>query len=87
MVRVSPLGDAETDADLDAVMGQAPFAIVLPKCLGGASVQNLSVKLAVREALFGLEDGVTAIIAVHDIGVGRARGGRVCGAPARGLSA
>ncbi len=83
MVRVSPLGDAETDADLDAVMGQAPFAIVLPKCLGGASVQNLSVKLAVREALFGLEDGVTAIIAVHDSASGVLEAPSLRGASAR----
>ncbi len=70
MVRVSPLGDAETDLDLDAVMGsealrQAPVAIVLPKALL-AGVQQLSARLAVREALCGLEDGSTGIIAVAD---------------------
>ncbi len=65
MVRVSPLGDAETDRDLDAVMGHAPFAIVLPNA-SAAGAQQLSVKLAVREALTDLEDGSTRIIAVAD---------------------
>ena len=62
---MNPLGDAETDRDLDAVMGQAPFAIVLPQALK-AGIQQLSAKLAVREALGGLEDGSTGIIAVAD---------------------
>jgi citrate lyase subunit beta/citryl-CoA lyase len=70
MIRVNPLGDAETDLDLDAVMasgiGQAPAAIVLPKALGAASLQQLSARLAVREALCGLEDGTTRIVAGAD---------------------
>ena len=66
MVRVSPLGDAETDLDLDAVMRSAPSAIVLPRALGAASVQELSARLAVQEALAGLADGMTGIIAVAD---------------------
>jgi citrate lyase subunit beta/citryl-CoA lyase len=65
MVRVSPLGDAENDADLDAVIGQAPFAIVLPQALK-AGIEQLSVRLAVREALCDLEDGSTHIVAVAD---------------------
>ena len=65
MVRISPLGE-ETEQDLDAVMPAAPAAIVLPRSLGGASVQQLSAKLAVREALCGLDDGATGIIAVAD---------------------
>ncbi|MGA8713640.1 MAG: aldolase/citrate lyase family protein [Roseiarcus sp.] len=65
MVRVNPLGEAETDRDLDAVMGQAPFAILLPNALA-AGVQQLSARLAVREALGDLEDGLTRIVAVAD---------------------
>jgi citrate lyase subunit beta / citryl-CoA lyase len=65
MVRVNPLGDAETDADLDAVIGHAPFAIVLPQALK-AGIEQLSARLAVREALCGLEDGSTRIVAVAD---------------------
>ncbi len=56
----------ETDSDLDAVMAHAPDAILLPRSLGAASVQQLSAKLAVREADLSLADGVTRIIAVAD---------------------
>jgi len=65
MVRVNPLGDAETDLDLDAVMPHAPFAIVLPQALA-AGLQQLSARLAVREALASLEDGSTRIVAAAD---------------------
>ncbi len=68
LVRVNPLGDAETDGDLDAVMGQAPFAIVLPQALK-AGIQQLSARLAVREALCGIGDGSTRIVAVADTAV------------------
>ena len=65
IVRVTPLGSGETDADLDAVMAHAPDAILLPS-LGAQSVQQLSAKLAVREADFSLADGATRIIAVAE---------------------
>jgi citrate lyase subunit beta/citryl-CoA lyase len=63
-VRVNPFESGLTDADLDAVMRAAPDGIMLPKSLGGESVQQLGVKLAVREASFGLDDGVTRIVAI-----------------------
>jgi citrate lyase subunit beta / citryl-CoA lyase len=65
LVRVNPLGDAETDLDLDAIMAHAPFAIVLPRALP-AGLQQLSARLAVREALASLEDGSTRIVAAAD---------------------
>jgi citrate lyase subunit beta/citryl-CoA lyase len=64
LLRVNALDSAMTDADLDAVMPGAPDAIVLPKSLGGASIQQLGAKLAVREASLGLADGATRIIAI-----------------------
>lgn len=64
LLRVNPLESGFTDADLDAVMPAAPDAIVLPKSLGGSSVQQLGVKLAVREACLGLRDGATRIIPI-----------------------
>jgi citrate lyase subunit beta/citryl-CoA lyase len=64
IVRVNPLGGDWIDADLAAVMPEAPDAIMLPKCLGGASVQQLGVRLAVHEAEQSLVDGVTRIFAV-----------------------
>ena len=66
IVRANALDSGETDADLDAVMPGAPDAILLPGSLGATSVQQLSAKLAVREAEFGLADGETRIIAVAD---------------------
>ncbi len=66
IVRTNALDSGETDSDLDAVMAHAPDAILLPGSLGAASVQQLSAKLAVREAEFALPDGGTRIIAVAD---------------------
>jgi citrate lyase subunit beta / citryl-CoA lyase len=66
VVGVNALESGETDADLDAVMGSAPDAVLLPRSFGAASVQQLSAKLAVREAEFAAPDGVTRIIAVVD---------------------
>jgi citrate lyase subunit beta/citryl-CoA lyase len=63
-LRVNPLESGLTDLDLDTVMKSAPEGVLLPKSLGGASIQQLGVKLAVREALFGLRDGSTRIIAI-----------------------
>jgi citrate lyase subunit beta/citryl-CoA lyase len=64
MVRVNLLGGEAIDADLDAVMPAAPDAIMLPKCLGGAGVQQLGAKLAVHEAQRGLADGSTRVLAI-----------------------
>jgi citrate lyase subunit beta/citryl-CoA lyase len=66
ILRANSLDSGETDADLDAVMPSAPDAILLPGSLGAPSVQQLSAKLAVREAEFDLPDGETRIIAVAD---------------------
>jgi citrate lyase subunit beta / citryl-CoA lyase len=66
ILRANALDSGETDADLDAVMPSAPDAILLPGSLGAPSVQQLSAKLAVREAEFDLPDGETRIIAVAD---------------------
>jgi citrate lyase subunit beta / citryl-CoA lyase len=66
IVRANALDSGETDADLDAVIAGAPDAILLPGSLGAASVQQLSTKLAVREAQLGLSDGATRVIAVAD---------------------
>ena len=79
IVRANALDLGETDSDLDAVMAGAPDAILLPGSLGAASVQQLSAKLAVREADLSLADGGTKIIAVADtaralFGMGSYRG-------------
>lgn len=63
-VRVNPLGSPENLLDLDAVMPARPDGIVLPKAEGGASIQQLGVRLAVREAENALDDGATRIMAI-----------------------
>lgn len=57
------LGSPRVEADLDAIMPGRPDAIVLPACDGGADLQQLGVKLAVREAERGLAVGSTSIVA------------------------
>ena len=57
IVRVNGLASGEIEADLDAIAGLAPYAIMLPKARGGDDAQHLSTKLAVREAQYGLPDG------------------------------
>lgn len=64
IVRINGLSSGEIDADLDAVVRCAPFAIMLPKSRGREDVQHLSVKLAVREAQSGLPDGSIQIIPI-----------------------
>lgn len=64
IVRVNPLDGNLTDLDLDAITPAAPDCVMLPKSLGGASVQQLGVKIAVREARCGLDDGSTKIISL-----------------------
>ncbi len=51
-------------------MAAAPFAVMLPRTRGAANVQQLSSKLALREALNALEDGATAIVASIDTAEG-----------------
>lgn len=64
LVRVNGLDTGLTDADLDAVVAGRPDAILLPKAEGGPSVIHLDAKLAAREALAGLPDGVIGIMAI-----------------------
>jgi len=63
-VRVNAIATGLIDADLDAVLAGRPDAIMLPKAEGGASIVHLDAKLAAREALHGLPDGHTRIVAL-----------------------
>jgi citrate lyase subunit beta/citryl-CoA lyase len=63
-VRVNALDTGLTDLDLDAVMPAGPDGVVMPKTVGGPDVTHLGAKLAVREAEYGLGDGVTRILAI-----------------------
>jgi citrate lyase subunit beta/citryl-CoA lyase len=64
IVRVNALATGLIDADLDAVVPARPDAIMLPKAEGGASVVHADAKLAVREALCGLDEGSITIVAI-----------------------
>jgi citrate lyase subunit beta/citryl-CoA lyase len=64
IVRVNALATGLVDADLDAVMRGAPDGILLPKAVGGRDVTHLDAKIAVREAVEGLADGATEILAL-----------------------
>jgi citrate lyase subunit beta/citryl-CoA lyase len=64
LVRVNGLQTGLTDADLDAVAGAKPDAVMLPKAEGGASVIHADAKLAVHEARSGLPDGHIKILPI-----------------------
>jgi citrate lyase subunit beta / citryl-CoA lyase len=64
IVRVNGLQTGLIDADLDAIAGAKPDAIMLPKAEGGASVIHADAKLAVREAKSGLPDGHIKILPI-----------------------
>jgi citrate lyase subunit beta/citryl-CoA lyase len=63
-VRINGLDTGLTDDDLDAVMPARPDGILLPKAEGGASIMHLDAKLTAREALAGIDDGATPILAL-----------------------
>jgi citrate lyase subunit beta/citryl-CoA lyase len=64
LVRINSLDTDLADADLDAVVGGKPDAILLPKAEGGAAVTHLDAKLTVREATAGLPEGGIGIYAL-----------------------
>ncbi len=63
-VRTNSLPTGLVDADLEAVIAGRPDGILLPKCESAADVILLDAKLSVAEALAGVEDGATKIIAL-----------------------
>ena len=64
LVRINSLDTGLADADLDAVVGGRPDAILLPKAEGGAAVTHLDAKLTAREAIAGLPEGGIGIYAL-----------------------
>ncbi len=64
MVRVNALDTGLTDADLDAVVGAGPDAIMLPKAEGGRDVSHLDAKLTAREAIAGMDEGTIKVVVV-----------------------
>jgi len=63
-VRVNGFQTGLTDADLDVVMAGRPDGIMFPKAEGGASLVHLDAKITAREAIQGIPDGHTRVIAL-----------------------
>lgn len=63
LVRINGLDTGMTDADLDAIVSGKPDAVVFPKVEGGASVVHLDAKLTAREAIAGVAEGSTKVLA------------------------
>ena len=63
-IRVNDLSTGLTDDDLAALVPVKPDGIMLPKSNSGQDVQQLSVKLRVREAENGLADGAIKILPI-----------------------
>lgn len=63
-VQIASAGSAAVEADLDALTDDLPTGVFLEACEGRADVQRLSVKLAAREALAGVPEGATRIVAL-----------------------
>lgn len=64
IVRVNALDSGFIEDDLDAVVGAAPHAILLPKSASGPDVQHLAVLIEAREAEAGLTTGQIRIHAL-----------------------
>jgi citrate lyase subunit beta/citryl-CoA lyase len=63
-VRVNAIDTGLLDGDLDEVLSAAPDGVMLPKCASAADAILLDAKLAAREAIAGLADNATHVIAL-----------------------
>lgn len=63
-VRINGLDSGLIEADLDAIVGTRPDAVMLPKSTAGTDVALLSAMLAAREAAAGLDDGTIRIVVI-----------------------
>lgn len=63
-VRINPLDDPESRADLDAVLPAAPDGLVLPKVRSADDVARLSTLLDALEPRVGTRAGSTAILPI-----------------------
>ena len=63
-VRAGPLANPRTVAVLDALVPARPAGVVLAGAEGGADVTRLAALLRPREAMAGIDDGATRIIAL-----------------------
>ncbi|MBV9492114.1 MAG: CoA ester lyase, partial [Verrucomicrobia bacterium] len=64
VIRVNALNSGLTDADLKDVLAGRPDAVLLPKAEGARSVVGLDAKLTAFEAIYGIIEGATRILAL-----------------------
>ena len=83
-VRINPLDDPDSRADLDAVLPGAPDGLVLPKVRSADDVARLSALLDALEPRAGIRTGATAILPITtETPAGVFALGRYAGASAR----
>jgi citrate lyase subunit beta/citryl-CoA lyase len=63
-VRINPLGTADCEADLDAMVGAAPAGLVVPKPDSPAALVELDRMISEREARHGLKRGRIKLVPV-----------------------
>ena len=63
-VRINGYATGLADADLDAAVAAGADGIMLPKAGGGPDITRLDAKIAVAEAVHGIAEGHTAILAI-----------------------
>jgi citrate lyase subunit beta/citryl-CoA lyase len=61
-VRINALASADWQQDLRALQSNLPSGIVLPKCLSGHDIHQLSVALSAIEEAAGVQTGQTSIL-------------------------
>ncbi|WP_019903998.1 aldolase/citrate lyase family protein [Methylobacterium sp. 77] len=64
------LRSRDVERDLPAMMEAAPHGIVLTRCEGARDVMRLGARLAVEEAMRGIPDGATRILALIETAKG-----------------
>lgn len=64
IVRINSGESGLMDADLDAVVCEGLTGLMLPKCCGGRDVQQLSARMALREALGNFPPGSFGILPI-----------------------
>ena len=83
IVRINSEASGLWQADLDAVLGAAPDAIMLPKVEGAAFVREVSARIAAEESAAGRPSGGVALIALIESARGVVEVASIASADAR----
>jgi len=63
-VRINGFGTGLADRDIDAAVAAGAEGLMLPKAAGGMDITRLDAKIAVAEAVHGIPEGHTRIVAI-----------------------